>query len=174
MTKKILHCHPLASNHSVQSLTADIDRSPDGGLMLRYRLEGDLTKILIPQAKPPSANDGLWLHTCFEAFVAHETADYYEFNFSPSGEWAAYGFDGYRERTSWSIGRPPAVEVSQELHQLLLTARIAPADLPAAGRLQLGLSAVIESADGALSYWALHHPGERPDFHDRAGFVHSL
>ena len=31
--------------------------------------------------------------------------------------------------------------------------------------LHLGLSAVIEQADGTLSYWSLHHPSGRPDFH---------
>ncbi len=39
------------------------------------------------------------------------------------------------------------------------------------GSLHIGLSAVIEAADGTLSYWALTHPGERPDFHQRAAFT---
>ena len=30
---------------------------------------------------------------------------------------------------------------------------------------RIGLSAVIETTDGALSYWALAHPAEKPDFH---------
>jgi hypothetical protein len=29
---------------------------------------------------------------------------------------------------------------------------------------------VIEAADGSLSYWALAHAGEKPDFHDPATF----
>jgi hypothetical protein len=37
--------------------------------------------------------------------------------------------------------------------------------------LRLGLAAVIERTDGGHSYWALTHPGDRPDFHDPAGFV---
>ncbi|OGB15118.1 MAG: hypothetical protein A3B67_07385 [Burkholderiales bacterium RIFCSPHIGHO2_02_FULL_66_10] len=40
--------------------------------------------------------------------------------------------------------------------------------------LVLGLSAVLETRDGLLSYWALHHPTARPDFHHRAGFAHVL
>jgi hypothetical protein len=43
--------------------------------------------------------------------------------------------------------------------------------LPGAATLRLGLAAVIERADDGLSYWALAHPSERPDFHDPAGFV---
>ena len=42
--------------------------------------------------------DDLWQHTCFELFIgAKNDAEYYEFNFSPSGEWAAYEFRNYRD-----------------------------------------------------------------------------
>src|SRR5258706_354715 len=34
----------------------------------------------------------------------------------------------------------------------------------------LNLAAVIEAVDGSLTYWAAHHAGARPDFHDRASF----
>ena len=34
----------------------------------------------------------------------------------------------------------------------------------------IGLTAVIETADGQLSYWALQHPAARPDFHHRGGW----
>ncbi|HTO59214.1 MAG TPA: hypothetical protein VMJ74_15545 [Pseudomonadales bacterium] len=40
--------------------------------------------------------------------------------------------------------------------------------------LHVGLSAVVEDARGGLSYWALHHPSARPDFHDRDSFVLSV
>ena len=36
--------------------------------------------------------------------------------------------------------------------------------------LRIGLSAVIEASDG-LSYWALRHPADKPDFHDADGFA---
>jgi hypothetical protein len=36
--------------------------------------------------------------------------------------------------------------------------------------LQLGVTAVLESVDGAISYWALAHPAPEADFHHRAGF----
>jgi hypothetical protein len=39
---------------------------------------------------------------------------------------------------------------------------------------QIGLTAVIETATGEKSYWALHHPAEKPDFHHRGGFALSL
>ena len=35
----------------------------------------------------------------------------------------------------------------------------------------VALCAVVEHADGALSYWALAHPAGTPDFHHPDGFV---
>ncbi len=57
---------------------------------------------------------------------------------------------------------------------LQLEAVIAAADLPVGEPLELGLTAVIEEIDGSHTYWALHHPEARPDFHHRAGFTLSL
>jgi hypothetical protein len=36
------------------------------------------------------------------------------------------------------------------------------------------LSAVIEAADGTISYWALKHPSDRPDFHHADSFAIQL
>ena len=39
---------------------------------------------------------------------------------------------------------------------------------------KVGLSAVVETVDTvdeSHSYWALHHPSPRPDFHHAAGFI---
>ena len=38
-------------------------------------------------------------------------------------------------------------------------------------KLDVAVSAVIKRRDGAISYWALTHPGTRPDFHRRDGFI---
>ncbi len=51
----------------------------------------------MPVAAANARSDGLWRHTCFEAFIrASSDIGYYELNFSPSGQWAAYQFSGYR------------------------------------------------------------------------------
>ena len=47
-------------------------------------------------------------------------------------------------------------------------------DLPDDGPWRLGLSAVIEETAGRKSYWALAHPGGRPDFHHAAGLAYDL
>jgi hypothetical protein len=170
-----LTCHGVTVRTAVQSLCAEVEQAPTGCLSLRYRLSGDTAQLRIPAPQPPAAVDGLWEHTCFEAFVAVEgEARYREFNFSPSGQWAAYAFKGYRKRSEWTARQTPFIAVARAKGQLLVEALIAADDLPPndSGKpLQLGLAAVLEAEDGRVSYWALRHPAPRPDFHHRAGFV---
>jgi len=175
MLKKSLICHPDTPCPSAHVLQVEIESNTENAIQLSYRLTGDIAKILIPEPMPANATDGLWQHTCFELFLAQtDTPAYHEFNFSPSGEWAAYAFQDYRKRMPWTIGQPPVVTSKKTRSELILTSRIDAAELLSDGNahsLQLGVSAVVESLTGELSYWALHHPGERPDFHDRRSFV---
>jgi hypothetical protein len=64
-------------------------------------------------------------------------------------------------------------EAPPDLPQGGTDARLAGAP-PVTGGWQLGLTAVVEAADGSLSYWALRHPVARPDFHHRDGFAQTL
>ena len=103
---------------------------------------------------------------------------YHEFNLAPSGEWEANAFHRYREREGPdATGLEPHVAVRASPRSIELEATIR-LDLLSAGlaraRLVLGLSAVIESADGSLSYWALAHPPGRPDFHHTDAFALEL
>lgn len=148
---------------------------PGPNLLLRYQLNADLSQLLIPEPQPPAAEDALWQHTCFEAFIAAAgRAGYREFNFSPSGRWAAYAFSDYRIGSQWIISEPPVIRREQTNKQLHVETVIAAADLPPIENgkpLLLGLTAVLEAADGSLSYWALRHPADCPDFHHRDGFT---
>lgn len=180
--KSVLLCHPLTPAPMVRNVEAGVSRSPDGGLVFFYRLFGDMARLLIPATQTETRTDGLWEHTCFEAFIAVAgNPAYREFNFSPSGQWAVYAFSGYRqpEATSFSI-QPPQISIHLTAGRLDLTALIAGNCLPysaATGSLQIGLSAVIENTDtveGCRSYWALKHPAARPDFHHRDAFVLEL
>jgi hypothetical protein len=172
---KELICHAETPSTAVRAVYVEVEQQTQGALHLKYELSGDLAQIRIPAPQAPAAVDGLWEHTCFEVFVAVDgEANYHEFNFSPSGQWAAYAFSDYRVGSVWTVSQAPAISVAQANGYLLLEAVIADADLPqslAGKTLQLGLTAVIEANDGSRSYWALHHPVLRPDFHDRAGFI---
>jgi hypothetical protein len=149
------------------SLAADIRRNGDV-LEFRYLLTGNVSDVLIPRPSLPKRADGLWKSTCFEAFIATGRTSYVELNFAPSGQWAAYSFQDYRDGMhDLDIVTP---EIRFEENRL-----IAAVELAATARSLLNLTAVIERKDGARSYWALAHPeGNRPDFHSRDCFVAKL
>lgn len=177
-TKYSLACHTGMLCPAVRILQVTVALLPKDDLHLRYELCGDLSQLLIPAPQASMASDGLWQHSCFEAFIAVEgEAAYREFNFSPSSQWAAYAFSDYRLRSPWSAREAPTIRVARTKEYLSLEALVAAGDLPpnSAGKpLQLGLTAVLEAKDGGLSYWALHHPTAKPDFHHRSGFVLSF
>lgn len=127
---------------------------------MSFLLDADFTRLQIPPRRPARFVDGLWRHTCFEVFLATRARAYREYNFSPSGEWAAYSFSSYRRRSNERMTRPR------------WNGRVA--TVLARGRLRLGLSAVIEEKNGTLSYWALRHAPGKPDFHHRRAFAMEL
>lgn len=145
-------------------------------LHLRYTVKGDMDHLRLPTPVAPGPADGLWQHTCFEAFVGMAgQAAYREFNFSPSGQWAAYHFHDQRQRDraaeAAALPLQPGISLCPADTGLTLLATLPLHALPAPGLAwELGLSAVIETQGGQLSYWALRHPGQRPDFHHRGGW----
>ena len=235
--------HPLQShpaNLPPPGLRVEVSRlpaeDPARPLRLRFELRGELDAVRLPEpldGGAPRRTDGLWRHTCFEAFVAApagpgstaasaasvDTADsvpYVEFNLAPSGAWAIYRFDGYRAgmRPEPAVVEPRIVARRQPGALVVDVALAWPSPLPglpatatapvdaatvvarfpvaataaaavtteaaaaattrrgAGGwRGRLGLTAVVEAADGSLSYWALHHPAARADFHNGGGFA---
>jgi hypothetical protein len=164
--------HPATAAHAVRSIEVDVGRVEPAELTLRYRLTGTIADLLLANSAPPIRTDELWRHTCFEAFLQLRTG-YCELNLSPSSQWAAYSFDDYR--TGMALLDIPAPAIRTEVGEDELTVR-ALVDLggidgfDAESNWQLGLAAVIEEQDGRLSYWALAHPFDNPDFHHRDCF----
>ena len=90
----------------------------------------------------------------FEAFV--RTADgYVEYNLSPSGAWAAYRFDGYRDGMGALDMPAPFIVTRTAPGRFALTADVS---LPEDAGRDVGLTAVIQGLDGSIAYWALAHP----------------
>lgn len=128
----------------------------------------------MPAPQKPYRSEDLWQTTCFELFVKDAGEKYREFNFSPSSQWAAYTFEGYRAgREPLPLDEPPDGWFSIETWDgLLLRATVKTA---LESNTRIGLSAIIEETDGTKSYWALAHPpGDKPDFHDPACFALEL
>jgi hypothetical protein len=163
-----LNCHPKTPCEFVHRLDVEAERLAAGDLRLRFVIGGDLNHLRIPDIQISRRRNYLSQHTCCEAFLkARNQAGYYEFNFAPSTDWALYQFSGYRHgMTAIATDSPPAIipQPSSEGFELEVLLDLSQLDL-AEERLELGLSAVIETQDGKLSYWAVRHPAGRPDFH---------
>ncbi len=173
-----LQYHPHSPSRVAGVVTADVARTPDGKLSLHYALQGDVRHMNVPPPAPPRIGWKLWRRTCCEVFVRAGGEAYHELNFSPSGEWAAYAFSGYREGTALvdeALNPQIAVESRDgrlDLYALVDLPRLAPAY--ARGRLRLGLAVIIAEETGGMSYWALKHAPGKPDFHHRDAFALGL
>ena len=130
-------------------------------------------RFVIPQSLDPGRARDLWQTTCFEAFLrARGEEAYCEWNFAPSGEWAAYDFTSTRTGMTDTDTADPYIRMEDNFTWWALGASIA---VPAETNWELGLSAVLEEKDGTKSYWALTHPNpDKPDFHDPGCFVARL
>jgi len=131
-------------------------------------------RFLLPEPSEAARADQLWRTTCFEAFLRIPGADAYrEWNFAPSGEWAAYDFTSYREdMAAADVPAEPYIRVEDNLTWWALGATIA---VESGNAWELGLSAVLEEKDGTKSYWALAHPDPaKPDFHAPDAFAARL
>ena len=179
MTATPLICHGTSAPVVPWQLDAGVDPVRDGLLRFHYSLRGDLSRLRLPAAAAGERRDGLWRHTCFEAFIrGGDGQRYLELNFSPSACWAFYAFDAYREGMRSPPADPP-VTVSTQVGENVLSLNAAVpvavlrAVLPMSG-LRVALTAVVEDDAGQHTWWALAHAPGKPDFHHDAGFVMSL
>jgi hypothetical protein len=115
-------------------------------------------------------DDALWKGTCLEAFLQLKGEAYLELNLALDGRWNLYHFDSYR--------RPQPPQILEGAG--LMDFRCVPGRCDASLRLpttllaqiqRAGLTAVIEPESGPILYYALHHAGDEPDFHDSRSFV---
>lgn len=169
-----LQLHPDSHCAAATRIEVDIARPLPGGLILSYVVSGRIGDLRLPPVVSAARADELWRHTCFEAFVRPSTGPaYYEFNFSPSTQWAIYSFDSYRSgmRVASEIGAP-RIEVRSTAESFTLQAVLEVDGLLLPWR--LGLSAVLEETNGRKSYWALAHPPGKADFHHADCFALEL
>ncbi len=142
-------------------------------LNLWYGVGAPASRFLLPDNDDDSRANELWKSTWFDVFLRAEgEGAYREWNFAPSGQWAAYDFTATREgMVNAEVGAPPYIRMEDNLTWWTLGATVA---VEANRSWSLGLSAVIEEKDGTKSYWALAHPIEKPDFHHPDCFVAQL
>ena len=165
-----LRRHPHSAGIAVRAIDVEVARLANR-IDVTYALSGDLERVQVAAPSVARRAERLWEHTCCELFIAESSGQgYVEFNFSPSTEWACYGFSAYRQAAA-NVGSEPAISVRRSPGSLELRARVR---VSSPRKLLLGVSAVVEEEGGALSYWALRHPAGKPDFHHREAFALEL
>ncbi|HEY0148499.1 MAG TPA: DOMON-like domain-containing protein [Allosphingosinicella sp.] len=165
-----LIAHPDAPPHALRSLEVDV-RLDGEEISVDFRAD-PREAVLMQPWREGLRTDGLWETTCFELFIKPAGGEaYFEFNFAPSTDWAAYRLSGYREgleplsaTLDFCVSAFPWAEVD------LVSVDLDLGFLPA-GKARLGISAVIEEVSGRRSYWALAHGAGEPDFHNDACFA---
>ena len=169
-----LEPHAAALPAAVDAVGAGCILRSDDRLALRYRIRGERAQLQLPPVGDGRRRDGLWEHTCCEAFISTGAGAYLELNFAPSGDWAVYRFSAYRRRSEDPVMPAPVIRTQHASDGFELEADVdgcARLWNDATSPLRISLTAVIEERGGRRSYWALRHPGERPDFHDADGFT---
>ena len=148
------------------ALAVDVEILASAGVLtLRYAVTGEAGGVLWPAPAATKRADELWRHTCFEAFVRTPGEDgYLELNFAPSTLWAAYRFDAYRAGMRDADLAPRVARTGDGVEAVLT--------LPFETPWRMGATAVIEETDGRISYWALAHAPDKPDFHHPDSFAY--
>lgn len=169
---------PFALNTAPDlEITGNISRKLNQ-LQIKYLLAGNLAAIVIPPlSKKPIRQANLWEHTCLEFFLGLQDAPrYWEFNLSPSGDWNIFRFANYRQGIREDLAfnsLPFAVWQDTSYCQLNLEIDLNQIIDPEEN-LEIGITAVIESQEQRLSYWALTHTTSAADFHQRDSFTINL
>lgn len=171
-----LICHPDTPATAVPAIEVELSREAGGTLVLQYYVSGS-AGLLVPGYPSPATRkraDGLWQHTCLEAFVKPANGEaYWEFNVAPTWDWQAYALSSYREgRHPDHAIATPATDARYGRDGWNLSTRwdlagAVPNDQP----WHIGLAAVIQDTKGAISYWALKHAPDKPDFHHPDAFA---
>ena len=170
MNRYSLLPHPDHPPLGVRGVTVDVRMTDGDDALLTYTIDG-AEQVVMPERASAVRADGLWQSTCFELFVMFDDEEHYvEFNFSPSTQWAAYAFDGYRDGMA-ALPRDIVPQVERTEQGVEVDCDLG--GLPH-GELLMSLTAVIEEEGGRRSFWALAHPPGAPDFHHRDCFAARL
>lgn len=163
-----LNSHPAFMPGEVTGVSVRWSVLPKGKLMLRYRVDG-AAELTIPDFRGRGRGLDLWKNTCMELFLYDGKGRYREFNFSPSGQWALYGFNGYRNgREDIEPLRTPEITGAMGESVYMMTVFLSVRELE--GAESAALSVVAFEDGGRPSYWGMVHNKMEPDFHDPACF----
>lgn len=166
----------------VVEMTAEFNQNADS-IFISYKLTGDLNSIDLGTGTPKHKRvKNLWEKTCFELFIQNQKKHYTEFNFSPEFEWNAYYFETLRGPLLEIEKMPaPKIDILLSLDVFHLIAEIDKRAFPEgffkSGEsipLSAGITSVIKEKNNQLSYWALSHVDQKPNFHHPDSFKYKF
>lgn len=152
--------------------------SRDDAFFVSYKLTGDLKSIDLGTEPHHARIIKLWEKTCFELFIKNKKDQYMEFNFSPVFEWNAFFFDKKGDALQ-EFEKMASVKMdilhSMEVFKVIVEIKKSqfPEDFFTEG-MSAGLTTVLKERAGRLSYWALSHEDQRPNFHDFKSFKYKF
>lgn len=146
----------------------------DNQIHVRYRINGRTDNIQFPDvSQQASRKNELWNATCCELFVGISgEPHYWEYNLSPSHDWAVFSFTDYRQNKSdeLSISQLEITTKIDKNNEFELKTILALPKMLIGHTLDIGVSSVVQDKSGKIHYYALTHPDKQADFHDRNGF----
>jgi hypothetical protein len=143
-------------------------------LNIAYMVAGAIDTIQLPALNPhPTRQWELWETTCLECFIGlPAAANYWEFNLAPNGNWNAFALTAYREGIAEAAAVESIVIATDRPADRFTLSTTMPlnAIIPTHAPLEMSVTAVIQTLDQSLSYWAIAHCGDAADFHRRDSF----
>jgi hypothetical protein len=147
-------------------------------LNIVYMVSGAIDTIQLLSLNPlPTRQWELWETTCLECFIGlPEAQNYWEFNLAPNGNWNAFALTGYREGIAEAAEIASIVIATDRTADRFTLSTTIPlsAIIPTRKPLEISITAVIQTQDQAISYWAIAHCGDAADFHRRDSFMLTL
>lgn len=152
-------------------IEAELNQNSES-LFISYRMRQGIPLINLGNGTPKKERViGLWEKTCFELFIKNQSGQYIEFNFSPTFEWNCFYFG----KKGDVLGQCPSMQMpvtdillSEDhfLHFSVIKKEYFPEGFfDNKEELDVGITAVIKDKLGSISYWALSHADNRPNFH---------
>ena len=156
---------PFERTPSINNISLEVSiEGQQSFLLFKYVLDGG-DEVSWPEELSGLRKHRLWEETCFEVFFETENGRYVEVNVTPNHDWNVYEFESYRGKAStWELDLLPLVTTKAIGKQKILEFRLEKKLLPEK-ILRTGLSVILKEKSGVLSYWAIRHLPEKPDFH---------
>ncbi len=151
----------------------------NSSIFLSFTIKGKLSSLDLDDPHPKKERKiKLWEKTCFELFIKNARDEYLEFNFSPRFEWNCFYFQKKGDPLLEFLKMPsPAVDILYSFDKFFLVAEIKKEFFPdnfITNDMSGGISSVLKMKNKEMTYWALTHKDQKPNFHHFDSFIYKF